>query len=189
MKGNLNPVIQHFKNEMKEQAANMQFEKAELIRKKISFVENYQSRSIVVNTSLNDVDVFTILKNEDTAYINYLMVQNGAIIQTKTIEVETHLDESLEETLAFTIGQLRTTFNSDAKEIVVPITIDYEETGVVITIPKGGDKKKLLDLSEKNVQYFFHKRCGNSRQNNLDSPGPRCYVPRAWSWSLSKIRA
>lgn len=163
LKGNLNPVIQHFKNEMKEHAANMQFEKAELIRKKISFVENYQSRSIVVNTSLNDVDVFTILKNEDTAYINYIMVQNGAIIQTKTIEVETHLDESVEETLAFTIGQLRTTFNSDAKEIVVPFTIDYEEPEVLITIPKGGDKKKLLDLSEKNVQYFIDTQRSKER--------------------------
>ena len=99
----------------------MEFEKAEMIRKKISYLENYQSRSIVVNTTLDDVDVFTILKNEDIAYINYLMVQNGAIIQTKTIEVETHLDETLEETLAFTIGQLRTTFNSEAKEIIVPL--------------------------------------------------------------------
>lgn len=155
LKGNLNPVIQHFKNEMKENAVNLEFEKAELIRKKISFLENYQSRSIVVNTSLDEVDVFNILKNGDIACINYLMVYNGAIIQTKTIEVETHLDESPEETLAFTIGQLRTTFNSEAKEIIVPFQIDYEEPGIVITVPKGGDKKKLLGLSEKNVQYFI----------------------------------
>lgn len=155
LKGNLNPAIQHFKNEMKEYAISLEFEKAELIRKKISFLENYQSRSIVVNTTLNEVDVFNILKNDDIAYINYLMVYNGAIIQTKTIEVETHLDESLEETLAFTIGQLRTIFNSEAKEIIAPFQIDYEEPGMTITVPKGGDKKKLLDLSEKNVQYFI----------------------------------
>jgi excinuclease ABC subunit C len=155
LKGNLNPVIQHFKNEMKENAVNLEFEKAELIRKKIGFLENYQSRSIVVNTSLDEVDVFNILKNGDIACINYLMVYNGAIIQTKTIEVETHLDESPEETLAFTIGQLRTTFNSEAKEIIVPFQIDYEEPGIAITVPKGGDKKKLLGLSEKNVQYFI----------------------------------
>lgn len=155
LKGNLNPVIQHFKNEMKEYAISLEFEKAELIRKKIRFLENYQSRSIVVNTTLNEVDVFNILKNNDIAYINYLMVYNGAIIQTKTIEVETHLDESLEETLAFTIGQLRTIFNSEAKEIIAPFQIDYEEPGITITVPKGGDKKKLLDLSEKNVQHFI----------------------------------
>lgn len=155
LKGNLNPVIQHFKNEMKEYAGNMEFEKADLVRKKISFLENYQSRSIVVNTTLDDVDVFTILKNDGIACINYLMVQNGAIIQTKTVEVETHLDETVEETLAFVIGQIRTTFNSDAREIVVPFKVEYEEPGVVITVPKGGDKKKLLDLSEKNAQYFI----------------------------------
>ena len=155
LKGNLNPVIQHFKNEMKEHAADMEFEKADLLRKKLNFLLNYQSRSIVVNTALDDVDVFTILKNGDTAYINYLMVQNGAIIQTKTLEVETHLDETLEETLAFTIGQLRTIFNSGAKEIIVPFDIEYEEPGITLTIPKGGEKKKLLELSEKNVQYFI----------------------------------
>src|SRR5436190_19010241 len=155
LKGNLNPVIHHFKNEMKECASNMEFEKAELLRKKIEYLLNYQSRSIVVNTTLNDVDVFTILKNEDTAYINYLVVQNGAIIQTKTIEVETHLDETLDETLAFTIGQLRSIFNSGAKEIIVPFPLEYDEPGIDMTIPKGGDKKKLLDLSEKNVQYFI----------------------------------
>lgn len=155
LKGNLGPVIQHFKSEMKEHAGHLEFEKAELTRKKISYLENYQSRSIVVNTSLGDVDVFSIQKDSDLAYINYLMVQNGAIIQTKTIEVEAHLDETEEEMLAFAVGQLRTTFNSDATEIVIPFPIEYEESGVTITIPKGGEKKKLLELSEKNVQYFI----------------------------------
>jgi excinuclease ABC subunit C len=155
LKGNLGPVVQHFKNEMKVLAEQLEFEKAELIRKKIAFIENYQSRSIVVNTSLGEVDAFSIQKEMEIAYVNYLMVQNGAITQTKTIRVETHLDETLEETLSFTIGQLRTTFNSEAKEIVVPFEIDYEEPGIVITVPKAGDKKKLLDLAEKNVQYFI----------------------------------
>ncbi|HEU4472753.1 MAG TPA: excinuclease ABC subunit UvrC, partial [Flavisolibacter sp.] len=155
LKGNLGPVIQHFKSEMKEQAVNLEFEKAEATRKKIQYLENYQSRSIVVNTSLGDVDVFSIVQDKEVAYVNYLMVQNGAIIQTKTIKVETHLDESLEETLSFTIGQLRTTFNSEARELVLPFEIGYEEPGVSLTVPKGGDKKKLLELSEKNVQYFI----------------------------------
>jgi excinuclease ABC subunit C len=155
LKGNLGPVIQHFKNEMKHHAENLEFEKAENTRKKIQFLENYQSRSIVVNTSVGDVDVFSIQKDTEVAYVNYLMVRHGAIIQTKTIKVETHLDETLEEILAFTIGQLRTTFNSEAKEVVVPFEISYDEPGVSITIPKAGDKKKLLDLSEKNVQYFI----------------------------------
>jgi excinuclease ABC subunit C len=155
LKGNLAPVIQHFKEEMKAHVQDLAFEKAEAVRKKIQYLENYQSRSIVVNTSLGDVDVFFIKGFDNTAYVNYLMVQNGSIIQTKTTRVETHLDESLEETLAFAIGQLRTTFNSEAKEIIVPMPIEYFENDVTITVPKAGDKKKLLELSEKNVQYFL----------------------------------
>ncbi|MGN6399045.1 MAG: excinuclease ABC subunit UvrC [Flavisolibacter sp.] len=163
LKGNLGPVIQHFKIEMKGHAENLEFEKAEASRKKIQYLENYQSRSIVVNTSLGDVDVFSIQKHEDIAYVNYLMVQNGTVIQTKTIKVETHLDESLEETLGFTIGQLRTTFNSEANEIVVPLLIEYDEPEIIITVPKAGDKKKLLDLSEKNVQYFIDSQKAKER--------------------------
>ena len=155
LKGKLGLVIQHFKHEMKQYAEALEFEKAEASRKKIQYLENYQARSIVVNTSLGDVDVFSIQKEAETAYVNYLMVQNGAIIQTKTIKVETHLDESLEETLGFTIGQLRTTFNSDAKEIILPVSIEYDEPDVLVTVPKAGDKKKLLELSEKNVHYFI----------------------------------
>lgn len=155
LRGNLSPVFQHFKNELKKYTETLEFEKASLVHKKIKFLESYQSRSIVTNTSLHELDVFTIQKDTDLAYVNYLMVQGGSIIQTKTIEVEAQLDETLEEILAFSIGQLRTTFNSEAKEIVVPLAIDYDEPGVVITVPKAGDKKKLLELSEKNVQYFI----------------------------------
>ena len=155
LKGHLTPVFQHFKNEMKAYAEALEFEKAALVHKKIKFLENYQSRSIVVNNSLDGLDVFSIQKEGDIAYVNYLMVENGSIVQTKTIKVEAQLDETVEEILAFTIGQLRTTFNSAAKEIVVPFALEYEEPDVQVTVPKAGDKKKLLDLSEKNVQYFI----------------------------------
>ena len=155
LKGNLNPVINHFKNEMKGLAEKMEFEKAELIKKKIDFLKNYQSRSVVANPRLSEMDIFSIVKYEEKAYINYLMVQNGTIVQTKTILTENFLDESEEEILAFAVAQLRTTFNSNAKEIIVPFSITYPENEVVITVPKGGDKKKLLDLSEKNAQYFI----------------------------------
>ena len=155
LKGNLGSVIQHFKKEMKILAETLEFEKAEQTRKKISYLENYQSRSIVVSPSLHTIDVFSISQSGATAYVNFLMVQNGSIIHTKTIKVEAKLDETREEILAFTIAQMRTTFNSEAKEIVVPFELNYDEPGVNIIIPKGGDKKKLLDLSEKNVQYFI----------------------------------
>ncbi len=173
LKGNLSPVLQHFKEEMKSHVQAMAFEKAEAVHKKISNLESYQNRSIVVNTSLGEVDVFFIERMADVAYVNYLMVQNGSIIQTKTIKVETHLDESIEETLAFTIAQMRTTFLSEAKEIIVPFELEYDEANVVVTVPKGGDKKKLLELSGKNVQYFIDGQRARERLQLAQNPGSK----------------
>lgn len=155
LKGNLSPVINHFKNEMKFFAENMQFEKAETIKKKIDFLKNYQSKSIVANPRLSEMDVFSIVKTAENAFINFLMVQNGTIVQTKTIEAENYLNEPEEEILAFAVGQLRSNFKSSSKEIIVPFTIEYPDPAVTVTVPKAGDKKKLLDLSQKNVQYFI----------------------------------
>jgi excinuclease ABC subunit C len=167
LKGNLNPVINHFKNEMKILSEKMEFEKAELIKKKIDFLKNYQSKSIVSNPRLSEMDAFSIVKYEEKAYINYLMVQNGTIVQTKTILTENFLDETEEEILAFAVAQLRSTFNSHAKEIILPFAINYPENDVLITVPKGGDKKKLLELSEKNAQYFIDE-LKNKQRLKLD---------------------
>ncbi len=155
LKGKLGPVILHFRNEMNDYASRMEFEKAEMVRKKIEFIENYQAKSVIVTPKLGDIDVLSIVKENDIAYVNYLMVQNGTIVQTKTSKVETHLDETIEEILSFSVAQFRTTFNSQAKEILLPFTIDYAEPGVIITIPGAGDKKRLLELSERNVNFFI----------------------------------
>ncbi|MBL0335403.1 MAG: excinuclease ABC subunit UvrC [Chitinophagaceae bacterium] len=155
LRGNLAPVIRHFKEEMKGYAAGLAFEKAELTRQKIAYLENYQSRSVVANVKAGDVDVFSILKEKDKAFVNFLMIRNGAIIQTQTVEAETRLDETPEEVLAFTIGRIRTAFNSDAAEIVVPFPIEYIGENVQLTIPKGGDRKKLIELSLLNVTHFI----------------------------------
>lgn len=154
MKGNLNPVIQDFKQEMQSYALKMQFEKAEQIRKKIEHLQMYQAKSKVVSENITNMDVYSILKDNDIAYVNYLMVFEGSIIQTKTIILEQKLDENEEEVLLFAIAQLRNTFNSESKEIILPFFIEYPEKDIIITVPKGGDKKKLLDLSEKNVNFF-----------------------------------
>lgn len=157
LKGNLTPVFQHFRSEMKAYTESMEFEKAALVHKKIKFLEQYQSRSIITNTTLNSIDVFSIQKENDLAYVNYLMVENGSIVQTKTLKLEAQLDETVEEILAFSIAQIRTTFNSEAREIVIPFSIEYDEPGVLLTVPRAGDKKKLLALSAKNVEYFINE--------------------------------
>ncbi|MBX2924165.1 MAG: excinuclease ABC subunit UvrC [Chitinophagaceae bacterium] len=154
LKGNLSPVINQFKEEMKVYAGNLEFEKAELFRKKIEHLQQYQARSTIVNDKLGTLDVFSILQEGNIAYVNYLMVENGTIVQTQTITLEKKLEETEAEILSFAIAQLRDTFNSTAREIIVPLPIDFPQQGIEITIPKGGDKKKLLDLSQKNVNYF-----------------------------------
>ena len=154
LKGNLTPVINHFKGEMKNYAEKLDFERAELTRKKIEHMERYQAKSVIVNKHVNNADVFSMLREGDIAYVNYLNVQNGTIVQTHTSQLEAHLDETDEEILAFAVAQLRTTFNNIAAEIIIPFPIEYPEPEVVVTVPKGGDKKKLLELSEKNVNYF-----------------------------------
>ncbi len=154
LKGNLGPVIAGFRQEMKEVAAQMAFEKAEIIRKKIEHLENYQASSVIVNKHITQVDVFSMFREQSDVYINYLMVENGTIVQTHTTEAKTQLEETDEEILAFSIAQLRDRFNSKAPEIILPFPIEYPQEGILITVPKGGDKKKLLELSEKNVNYY-----------------------------------
>lgn len=154
LKGNLSPVMQHFKREMQEHVRKMEFEKAAFYKTKIEHLKNYQARSTVVNTRIGTVDVFSILEDGNIAYVNYLAINAGTIVQTKTIMLEKKLEETAAEVLAFAAAQIRNNLGSSAREIIVPLYIDFPEQDVTITIPKTGDKKKLLDLSEKNVNFF-----------------------------------
>lgn len=154
LKGNVYPVLQHFKTLVKEHAEKMEFEKASFYQSKIQHLQHYQSKSEVVGTKTGTIDVFSMIEDGDQAYVNYLAVNNGSIIQTKTITLQKKLEESPSEVLGFAIAQLRQTFASEATEIIVPFEIEYPEDGIILTIPKSGDRKKLLELSQKNVDYF-----------------------------------
>ncbi|MEO6949008.1 MAG: excinuclease ABC subunit UvrC [Ginsengibacter sp.] len=155
LKGNLGPVIARYKEEMNYYVEEMQYEKAAVIKNKLNDLENYQARSVVVSKAFSDLDVFSILREGDAAYVNYLMVLHGSIVQTHTVILEPKLEETNEEILQLAITDLRAKFNSTAKEIIVPFKIDYAGEELVFTIPRAGDKKKLLELSEKNVNYFI----------------------------------
>jgi len=164
LRGNLSPVMQHFKKEMKEHAANMAFEKAEAMRKKIEHLQQYQARSAVVSSRLGDMDVFSVASEEEEAYVNFLMVRNGSIVDTKTVTLEKRLEETREEVIGFAILHFREQFRSHAPEIILPFEIEYPEPEVRITVPKGGDRKKLLELSEKNANFFIQE---NKRKRML----------------------
>ena len=155
LKGNISPVLQYFKQQIKLHAEQMEFEKAAIYQSKIEHLQQYQSKSAVVNTSSGTIDVFSIIEEGDQAFVNYLAVSNGSIIQTKTITLVKKLEETAAEILLFAVATLREAFESEAKEIIVPFLIEYPEIEITVTVPKAGDKKKLLDLSQKNVDYFL----------------------------------
>jgi excinuclease ABC subunit C len=154
LKGNISGVIKYLKDIMRQYATEMKFEEAASIKEKLEMLEKFQSRSTVVSNSISDVDVFTIDEDESFAYVNYLKIIRGAIMQTYTLELKKVLDESPSELLEFAIIDIRQKIFSNAKEILVPIKLDIELEGVKILIPKQGDKKKLLELSERNAKYY-----------------------------------
>jgi excinuclease ABC subunit C len=156
LNGNLALVIQHLQQEMNREVAQLQFEKAAILKKKIEYLETYRSRSGVVNPKLGNLDVFSIRRYKDKAFLNYLMVQNGTIIQTENLEVNCKLDESETEVLEFMIGHVRNLFNSKSTELIVPFPVELLKHNFLVTIPKAGPKKKLLELSEKNVTHALN---------------------------------
>ncbi len=154
LKGNISGVIKYFKDLMTEYASELKFEEAALVKEKFDLLEKFQSRSTVVSSTINDVDVFSIDLDESFAYVNYLKIIRGAVMQTYTTEIKKVLDESPQEILEFAIVDIRQKIFSNSKEILVPLKMDIELEGVKFTVPKQGDKKKLLELSERNAKYF-----------------------------------
>ena len=157
LKGNLSPVILHLKDEMKQFATDLNFEKAEINRKKIEHLENYKATSTVVNPKLGDADVISLVIHEEKAFLNYMMVQNGSIIQTENLQLESRLGENEKQILEFAVSYIRNRFESFSPELIVPVEIELLDEQLKITVPKAGEKKKLLDLSKKNAAVFFEE--------------------------------
>ena len=154
LKGNVSQVIEFMTGRMKKYATDMQFEKAQFMKESVEALRNYQSKSTIVSTSLNNIDVFSYLEDERYAYINYLRIVHGAINQVHTIALEKKMDEDKEALFSFAIYEIRQLMRSESKEIIVPFLPDVQLSGLQYVIPKIGDKKQLLELSERNVAYF-----------------------------------
>jgi len=154
LRGNISQVSKHLFDEMQSLAAELKFEEAQKLKEKYEAIENYRSRSTVVPPMLHNIDVFSITENDPSAYINYLHIGNGAVVQAYTFEYKKRLDESKEDLLVMGIIEMRKRFESRAREIIVPFPLDLELDGVTITVPQRGDKKKLLDLSIMNGKQY-----------------------------------
>ncbi len=153
LKGNFKESLKDFKSKMQEFAANMQFEEAQQIKEKIEVLENYQSRSTVLNPKISNIDVFSIISDETMAYVNFLQIAHGAIIRSHTLELKKKLDETDEELLELAVVELRERFHLTSKEIVLPFPLNLGDN-VKITVPQLGDKKQILELSERNAKYY-----------------------------------
>ncbi len=153
IKGNFKEALIKFEELMHQFAADLKFEEAQLIKEKIKLLANYQSKSTVVSPTINNVDVFSIVSDNSFGYVNFLKIANGSIIQSHTTEIKKKLDESDKEMLEFAIIAIRDKFHSQSKELYVPFKVDLG-SDLKITIPKIGDKKHILDLSQKNAQYY-----------------------------------
>jgi len=154
IKGNLNEVILFLEKEMEELAASFRFEEANLFKEKIEILARYQSKSTVVNPSIHDVDVFSIVNKEKEAFVNFLKVVKGAIIQAHNVEIKKKLDETDEELLVYAITDLRNRIGSSAREMILPQDLREYFPENRITVPVRGDKKKLLELSLRNAKSY-----------------------------------
>lgn len=173
LKGNFGEVVRHFKHQMQQLAENLDFERAQQLKEKLTAFEDYQSKSTVVSTKVRDVDVFSIASDEKQAYINYLRVVNGALIHIHTQELVKNLDDDERDLLEYAIPVLRERFDSFAPEVILPQEVELGED-LQITVPKIGDKKKLLDLSQKNVDYYLkQKRRDEASKTRKQTPAER----------------
>ncbi len=169
LKGNTNAVYKQLNALMNKYADKYEFEKAQDIKEKILILKKYQTKSIVVNPKINNTDVYSIISDDDYAYVNFLKIINGAIIQSHTVEIKKKLDESIQELLEIAIMNFRQKYTDNTKEIIIPFPIDTDflDKNISLTIPEKGDKKKLVNLSEKNAKYFKLKK---QRQRELVDP-------------------
>jgi len=168
LNGKIGNVIRDVKQIIKTAVADLNFEYAHQYQKKLLVLEKYQSKSTVVNSSITNVDVVNIASDERYAFVNYLKIMNGSIIQTQTIEIKKRLDESDEELLTIAITEFRTKFSSTSKEVIVPFEITLSDEDLKFTVPKLGEKKNLLDLSHKNVLFFRREKLNQYEKLNPD---------------------
>ena len=157
LKGNFKDSLHDFKAQMEEHAQKMEYEDAQKIKEKLEILEHYQSKSTIVNPKISNVDVFSIITDDQYGYVNFLQLSYGSIIRSHTIEIKKKLDESPEEILSLAVIEIRQRFTSQSPEIYLPFPLNFGKA-IKVTVPQLGDKKKILELSERNAKYFRMER-------------------------------
>lgn len=154
IKGDFRKAKEYLVNQMMKYASALQFENAQLIKERLDALENYQSKNTVVNPNIDDVDVFGMTSDETAAYVNFFKIRNGNIIQSFTTEIKKVLEESDEDIMEEALIEIRQKFASDSKEVLLPFHLSVEIPNVKLIVPKVGDKKRIVELSEKNAKEY-----------------------------------
>ena len=187
LKGKTRDLLRKMREDMMALAEDLKFEEAELLKRKYEAILNYCSKSEVVSHTIDNVDVFSITNDGNTAFINFIHVNNGAINQSFTFEYKKKLDETDEELLALGIVEMRKRFNSKSKEIILPIELDLDLDGITITVPQRGDKKTLLDLSIMNGKQYKFDRLKQKEKLNPEQKAVRLMTELQQALKLPRL--
>ena len=177
----------YLKDEMYRLAGEMRFEEAQKMKEKLELLENYRSKSVIVNSSVHNVDVFGYDEDDDAAYINYLHIKEGAIVQSMTISYRKRIDETREDILMIGVTELRGRFGSTAKEIIVPFDTGVESSNYTAVVPQRGDKKRLLEISERNARQYRIDKLKQSEKLNPEQRTTRLLKQMASDFRLSEL--
>ncbi|HET6991412.1 MAG TPA: excinuclease ABC subunit UvrC [Bacteroidia bacterium] len=183
LKGNVGVVLKQLNVMLQEYVSTMQFEKAQELKERIDALENYQSKSTVVSSTITNIDVFSIQSDDKSAYVNFFKVIDGAIVQSHTIEMKKRVEETDDDLLQMAVVEMRERFNSISPEVIVPFVPSIEIPGVEFTVPKIGDKKHLLELSERNLGYYRKDKA--SREALVD---PERHTKRILATMMKDLR-
>lgn len=189
LRGNISQISKMLYEEMQTLASELRFEEAQKVKEKYEAIENYRAKSTVVTPMLHNIDVFSLVENDNSVYINFMHIGNGAIVQAYTIEYKRRLEETKEELLSLGIIEMRNRFQSKAREIIVPFPLGMELENITVTVPQRGDKKKLLDLSEMNVKQYKVDKLRQAEKLNPEQRNTRILKEIQEALHLDKLPA
>lgn len=187
LNGDTQMISDYLKEEMSRLAAGLNFEAAQELKEKYLLIERYKAKSVVVSNLINNVDVFSYEPGEGCAYVNYMYVRNGSVVQCVTFEYKMRLDETPEEILSLAIAEAKSKFKNQTKEIIVPFVPDYETDKCVFTVPQRGEKRKLLDISQKNAKQYKLDKLKNAEKLNPEQRTMRVLTQMQKDFRLNEL--
>lgn len=187
VRGNLTSVTKTLKDQMNRHAVRLEYEEAEKLKQKIATIEKYQAKSTVVSPTIHQVDVITLIKDEKTAFVNYLVINNGAIIQGITVEVSIKLDEQHEDIISYVLPEMREKFYSQSKEVLLEQSVPYQLSGIDFFVPQRGDKKALIELSLRNAKFYRMEKLKHEKITDPEKHSNRILTQIKADFRLSEL--